>query len=237
MKFYQRTKTPVKGNKWFTHYRGNGYSNCTTDLANRAFSYSTIHNCVGYCWGRYFEALAQNGKLWDNQKNIFAKRVNGNPPVAWQALKKSDYWKNYISSTPTVGSIAFYSKNSAPSKSGHVSFVEKVYDNGYVDFSNCNYSTRPLWAYQKKVNPKGSFGGYTLLGYLHPCVDKWNEKKTTSVNLRIRSGAGTGYNQIAIMPKGTVATVIGFDKDGWYNVRATVNGKSYEGWASGEYLK
>ncbi len=237
MKFSKRTKKPASGNKWFTASSAGGHSNCTTDLANPFFSGATVANCVGYCWGRYFEALAQNGKLWGDQRQIFAKRINGNPPVAWNGLKKSGYWKGYLSSTPMVGSIAFYSKNSAPSKSGHVSFVEHVYSNGNVDFSNCNYTTKPLWAYQSNVNPRTGFNGYTLLGYLHPCPDKWGQTYTTTARLRLRKGAGTDTNIITVLPKGQKVKDIGYDVNNWKNVETTVDGKYYQGWVSGDYLK
>ena len=173
-KFTRRTNRPSAGNKWYTHTSYGGYSNCTTNLGTRAFKGATIYNCVGYCWGRYWEAQAQNGRPLGYSdpstiRDVFEWRCNGDPPVAWNALKSDGFWRDYCKSYPVKGAIAFYKKNSN-SKKGHVSFVEKVYSNGRVDFSNCNYSTKPLWSYQTNVNPNGSFGGYTLLGYLHPIV-------------------------------------------------------------------
>ena len=236
MKFTQRKNKPTSGNKWFTSTKNGGYSNCTTDLANPFFKGATVANCVGYCWGRYFEAAAQNGKLWEDQKQMFSHRVNGNPPAAWETIKESDYWHWYVSDTPEVGAVAYYVKDSKPS-SGHVSFVEKVYSNGNVDFSNCNYSTKPLFKYQTNVNPKSSFNGFTLLGYLRPCVDKWHETLTTTTRLRLRNGPGTGYDILGVIEAGQKVNVVGFPVDGWQKITVTIGGKSYTGYSDGTYLK
>lgn len=234
--FTIRTKRPTKGNKWYTGVEeATGVSNCITKntpnkIATEAFAHATIYNCVSYCWGRYFEAQAVNGTLFGKKttadiRKEFAKRVNGDPPVAWKKLNASSDW--FTGSKPCQGAIAFYSKNSKPNASGHVSFVEKTYNDGCVDFSNCNYSTRPLWAYQTKVNPRNDFNGYTLLGYLYPKPTY----KTTQSGLRMRSNRSTNGVIVDVIPKG--AKVPCFDsQDGWALV--VYNGK--EGYCSLEWL-
>ena len=52
---------------------------------------------------------------------------------------------------------------------------------------------------------------------------------TTTANLNLRTGAGTGNPSLLVIPRGSTVTVTG---DPWYPV--TYNGKS--GWVSGRYL-
>jgi len=57
------------------------------------------------------------------------------------------------------------------------------------------------------------------------------EIKVTTANLNLRSGPGTGYSIITVMPKGAEVTVTGYS-GGW----AKVNYGNYSGYASNTYL-
>lgn len=58
-----------------------------------------------------------------------------------------------------------------------------------------------------------------------------SEIKTTTANLNMRTGPGTGYQIIRVIPRGTQVTASG-SENGWY--RVTYQGST--GWASGAYL-
>ena len=59
-----------------------------------------------------------------------------------------------------------------------------------------------------------------------------NGSATTTTNLNLRSGPGTGSSVIYTIPGKTTITLTGIPNNGWYPV--TANGKS--GYVSGEYL-
>ena len=54
--------------------------------------------------------------------------------------------------------------------------------------------------------------------------------------LNVRSGAGTGSDIIARLSDGAKVTVLSTE-NGWSRIRATVNGKTVEGYVSAQYLK
>ncbi len=55
--------------------------------------------------------------------------------------------------------------------------------------------------------------------------------KVTASSLNVRSGAGTTYDKVAKITKGTAVTVLD-EKDGWYKIETG----SVTGWVSGEYI-
>jgi len=61
---------------------------------------------------------------------------------------------------------------------------------------------------------------------------------TEGAGLRIRMGAGTGYDRIKTVDEGTVLEIVGGPKDAnniaWYQVR---DSSGTTGWAAAEYLK
>lgn len=60
-----------------------------------------------------------------------------------------------------------------------------------------------------------------------------NYEMYTNDELNLRSGAGTGYSKVTVIPYASLLTVTGNAKDGWYPVK--YNGKS--GYVSGKYLQ
>ena len=55
--------------------------------------------------------------------------------------------------------------------------------------------------------------------------------KVTASSLNVRAGAGTGYDKVAKLTKGTAVKVLD-EKDGWYKIESG----SVTGWVSGEYI-
>ncbi len=64
--------------------------------------------------------------------------------------------------------------------------------------------------------------------------------KVTCSRLNVRSGAGTDYQVLVVIPSGTEVTVTETVKDAggseWYNVTFTYNGTSYRGYVSAQYI-
>ena len=250
-KYTIRTTAPTKGNKWYTGTAYGGVSNCITSGKNfiARWQGSTMNNCVGGGHGRYFEAQAKNGAIFGRTSNediakVFAWRKTGDSPAdMWNSYKADKVWKNYCKSTPKQGAMAFYKRVSGSGYAGHMCVVEKVYDNGNVDFFNNNYSTKPLFSYQKNVNPNGNFGGnFKLLGYVWPIADFEGTTFTTTDALNCRVGAGKTMASLGVFPKGTKVTLAGDHKDldgkVWKYVKGkTREGKTISGYVLMDYLK
>lgn len=246
IKYVKRTGVPRKGNLWYTSTGSGGISNCTTDLPNRQFPGATIKNCIGFCWGRYWECQAVNGVLFGATKKselqtIFAWRPHGDPDSAWYTLKSSGIFGAYCKDTPKRGSIAFYEKVPKSGQfNGHVSFVEEVKSPTKVDFSNCNLRTKPLWKYYDDVNPYGNFGKYRLLGYLWPIADFEDETYTTIENLKCRKTPDGAV--LGVFSKNTVVTLAGDHQTHGGHVWKYVTGKdragkTVTGFVAMDYLK
>lgn len=170
IKYVRRSICPKHGNKYFMHRLYGGYSNNAINLTNSLGKGSTVYNCVGYSWGRVIEMLCTNGVCtYDNGKTISATELFNARPIAnacdiYEKVKKNpdDTWT--ARKTPVRGAIVCYSHG----EYGHCAVVEKVYDNGNVDLTNCNSWTKPLWTTYTNVNPKKVFGNdYKLLGYIY----------------------------------------------------------------------
>lgn len=57
----------------------------------------------------------------------------------------------------------------------------------------------------------------------------------TAASLNVRSGAGTNYNVVNTLAKGTKVTVLN-TADGWYEIEATVNNEKITGYVSATYV-
>lgn len=233
IKYVKRTNPPTKTNIWYKDPAHGGVSNCTTDIPNPRFPGSTTNNCIGYNWGRYWEAQAINGELFGAKtkaelQTIFAKRPHGDPDKAWYTLKASGFFGPYCKDTPKRGSIAFYERVPANAKfNGHVSFVEEVKSNTKVDFSNNNLTTKPLFKYYDDVNPYGNFGKYRLLGYLWPIADFEGETYKTTDPLNCRKTPGGEI--VGTFAKGATVELAGDHKDHGGHVWKCVTGKDRTG--------
>ena len=100
-------------------------------------------------------------------------------------------------------------------------------------------SVSKTW-YKVKV---GSTTGYLLAGYFVSDVEEDDPdsgsstviRMTTSA-LRMRTGRGTDYDVITVIPKGSIVT-LSIQYGSWYKVRYTDDdGNEYAGWVDGTYL-
>jgi uncharacterized protein YgiM (DUF1202 family) len=85
-------------------------------------------------------------------------------------------------------------------------------------------------------------GSQTYTGYISASTTKKTLTATVSAkSLSLRKGAGTSYQNLVYMDKGTKVTIQGSTYNSitgvtWVKVRVTKSGKTYTGYCSGYYL-
>lgn len=82
-----------------------------------------------------------------------------------------------------------------------------------------------------KVSGK-TYKGYIKSTYLSVMM----KGKSTANNLNIRTGPGTNYRSIKKINKGTIIKIYS-EKNGWYKIMITVNGKATTGYVKKSYIK
>lgn len=55
--------------------------------------------------------------------------------------------------------------------------------------------------------------------------------------VNLRSGTGTGSSRLTVLPAGSPVTVTGRSEGDWWQVRAEIEGREWEGWASSLWLR
>lgn len=150
------------------------------------------------------------------------------------AVECTPKWANKVQITAVgnIGKKAGYNTRTW-TKHGRIPWVD------YSDQSGAAtpppVQTTPAPATQpKEVKAKGAATGFdkSLAG---------TYTVTASGGLHIRDGAGTGKASLAVLPNGTKVRNYGyFTETGgvkWLYIQTTINGTTYTGFSSGEYLK
>lgn len=152
-----RDTAPTVNNKYYRHTgymvdMVNGLNECL--LINSATGF-VLPNCVGYAWGRWYEAFGV-------RPNLSQGDASG--------------WFNYDdgyerSSEPTTGSIICFSGGNY---GGHVGVVEEILENGDLRTSNSYYGSA-VFRMETVVNDGGiyrrPYSGYTCRGFIIPDGD------------------------------------------------------------------
>ena len=81
-----------------------------------------------------------------------------------------------------------------------------------------------------RIRLESGLVGYTSGSYVKPIA---TPGKITANGVNLRSGAGTGYSQVAVLKNGEAVTVLDISENGWYKLK-TAAGKT--GWVLGDYL-
>ena len=87
----------------------------------------------------------------------------------------------------------------------------------------------------------GTTTGYILGGYfasdtdISPSDPDSSVTRVTTAYVRMRSGKGTTYSVVTVIPSGATVTLAAKSGD-WYKVRYKSDGVTYEGWVLGDYL-
>lgn len=171
------------------YYRGTGYYYGLEDGVNDCIVIDTVTgyvmpNCVGYTWGRWYEAFGTRPYL------------STGPAVGWYAYTVDGYARS--TTTPQVGAICCFAGGLY---GGHVSVIEEIhYDGGgnilFLETSNSAYNDTLFWmepvsydnALQTWTRP---VSGYTFQGFILPPED--TVKKLTlfgAAQRRLPNGMG-----------------------------------------------
>lgn len=119
------------------YYRGVGYYVGVTDGVNECLVIDTntgfvMPNCVGYSWGRWYEAF-----------NVRPDLSRGDAYL-WYAAAAGYYQRG---NTPQVGAIACWYNVNHPNSGGHVAVVESI-TGGIPTTSNSGYGGPLFWTEQ-----------------------------------------------------------------------------------------
>ena len=161
-------------------------------------------NCTCYAWGRAYELLNKKPKLC-----IYGAE-------RWYDYNLSNGYYSY-GQEPKLGAIAcwYYTYGS-----GHVAVVEKI-ENGKITFSNSAWGGDEFYLSTAPVDDPSAgrsswiFQGYIYIGDFESAVQEPTEAESngdiyrimTEGGVNFRSGAGTSYSSLGIIPNGTELTV------------------------------
>lgn len=145
--FKQRMEAPNGTEKYWISEKAGGYSPC---IIRDKTTYSTLPNCVGYAWGRFYELTGDRPKLSTaNAEN-------------WYSFTQDGYKR---SQTAIPGAVACWEGKG--SLAGHVAIVEKVGVNGDIAVSASNYSGA-VWYKASYKRPYFIGSNYTFQGFILP---------------------------------------------------------------------
>lgn len=157
------------------YYIGRGYGNgVSPTLVIHPENGSTLANCVGYAYGRCYEILGKDPKLW-----------TGNAGTWWSNV--SGYEKG---STPRKGAVMCWS--GGYNNYGHVAFVEKV-NKKTVTLSQSNYVANSTgYEYSTFDLPHSglfSGSGLTFQGYIYviPTTKKFSKRELRKSTFNINN--------------------------------------------------
>lgn len=153
MYFKERLEAPAQGNKYFTKTTKGGYNKAILGTP-RLWEGCVLSNCVGQVIGRWMES----------QKVTSCNLSTGN--AGGMYLKDDGYKRG---KKPKVGAVLCYHKTGAGRTTGHVEFVERVYDNGNIltSYSAYNGTAYSYHCLAEPFNKKG----YDVQGFIYPPKD------------------------------------------------------------------
>ncbi len=102
--------------------------------------------------------------------------------------------------------------------------------------------TNSSWYQVSYTDASGdTWTGYVSASYLATGSSGSSDASSTATTvcaLNLRSGAGTGYSVVKVMPKGATVTVLDRTNSSWYRVSYTdASGDTWTGYASARYLQ
>lgn len=155
--FSVRTAAPSKSNKYYlnTAYKNSsGVSGLNQCIVIDDSTGYVLPNCVGYAWGRAYEAFGKKPKL-----------SKGNAS-SWYSYNKNGGYYPY-GSKPKPGAIVCWSGGSEGY--GHVAFVEEVSSDGktITISESCYGGSKWRSVSLKTANVNTRWSGYSLQGYIY----------------------------------------------------------------------
>ncbi|MGN0448000.1 MAG: CHAP domain-containing protein [Acutalibacteraceae bacterium] len=187
MTFSKRLTSPGENNKNYIHYSKGGLNRCI-EIKNG----SCLPNCVGYCWGRWYELLGERPML-----------SRGNAEN-WYSYTGDGYKRGII---PKLGAVICFKKGEAHNYTdgaGHVAVVEKINSDGSIVTSNSMFGGSRFYT-QTLLPPLYSLNdkSYIFQGFIYPPVTFESEKLypagdwrvTDASLLHVRKGPSTKYEK------------------------------------------
>ena len=117
-RFTPRTTVPSTDDPYYTMIASAGLNPCIAG-SPAAWTGSVLANCVGYCYGRWYEILQANPNLY-----------TGDAKYWWTHNSQYEH-----GSEPRLGAIICFTS----SGQGHVAIVEKIIDANTIQTSNSAY--------------------------------------------------------------------------------------------------
>lgn len=239
-----RTTAPATNNKNWIHYSKGGYNYAILISGN-----SCLPNCVGYVWGRWRELLGKKHALSVNNAEDFWGKADGYKRGQKPKLGAVICWRGGKAGDPSDGR-------------GHVGIVEDdTYSDGSILCSMSDAGGSRF--YTMKLKPPYKLAGMTLQGFIYPPVTYTAKKESkpkevtatayathfnaslagsykTTAALHCRNGAGTNQKSLVVIPKGKTVKCYGYYSVSggvkWLCIQFTLNGTTYTGFSSAEYL-
>lgn len=176
--------------KGFKSCASKGYGNAgfSKVYKKQHWSMTPGHNCTNYVAYR----LNSNGRVTTHKSGF-------NSAWTWNAAAKA----HGITRTnkPRVGDVAWWAKNSAATKSGHVAYVEKVYSDGTVRVSEDNYRGDFGW---KTFRPGRYYPG-TFIRFPKSDGSAWG----TIDSVKKSTDLITGRNRVTVTGWATESNFVG----------------------------
>lgn len=155
----KRTTCPTSNDLWYVRQKYGGYSPCISG-SPLLFTGSVLANCVGYCYGRVWEACGYEVPIGCRPGNDF-------PGDAENWVEYSRQQGLEIGSEPKLGAVACWIHNSK--KWGHIAFIEEKYADSSWLSSESGYDS--YYFRNTKYPASGYKANYQFLGYIYPPVE------------------------------------------------------------------
>jgi hypothetical protein len=181
--FKPRLTKPEKGNKYYNTKSNGGFNPCI-EGAPKDKGCNVLANCVGYAVGRFNEIGGYG----------YCKYL-----VSTNAENFIQYTNLTVGQTPKVGAVMVWQKGATLSGSdgaGHVSIVEKVYNDTEVLVSESGYGDYAFRTKRRKKETYGNWGagnGYTFLGFIYnpaPCCNDNNQPEADEPTTQLKYKVG-----------------------------------------------
>lgn len=147
--FKPRLKEPSATNRYWIHTSKGGLNQCILVSGN-----STLPNCVGFSWGRWYELLGSAPKLSKNNAERWYDWADG-------------YTRG---KTPKLGAIACWKQGivdaAGKDGAGHVAVVEQINQDGTIITSNSSYGGRRFFT--ETLKPPYVRAGFQFQGFIYP---------------------------------------------------------------------
>lgn len=225
--FTIRTTKPAN-NKYYITSSSGGYSYAIKGSPTDAKA-NVLANCVGYANGRFAEIIHELTGYNGIQYQLVCNAEN--------FIEKAKNYGLTISSKPTLGGIMVWQKGSLASGdgAGHVAVVERINSDGSIYLSESGWgASKPFWN-STRTNSNGRWGqgsGYTFRGCIvNPAVKDEPIKKVGTPVPRCKTAKQLEVITDTLRARkepNLKGTVLGYVKQGIYNVLGTKEADGYK---------